>query len=272
MKLLLVGVGYVGLALAKAIQNSAYEIFIATTSPDKVQHFQSLARQVFLLDGSSPQSLKQALDRVDAVVIMVAPGSQGSYEDTYLKTACHIEACLKDRVKPLHIIYLSSTSVYEGQNAEWVNEAMDIAPLSAHTKVLAEAEKIYLKHTSTCIFRLSGIYGPDRTLEKRALNFSGRTLKGTGNEVTNHIHLDDIVRGIVFALERCLLGVYNLSNDAHPTRNELYGELCRKLHLAPPLWDPSQPRRRASAYKVTNQKIKLCGFDFLHPNLNEVFQ
>lgn len=271
MKLLLMGVGYVGLALAKALQGKAYEISIATTSPEKVQDFCLLASCVYLLDSASHQSLKHALDQVEAIVVMVAPAPQSSYEETYLKTALHIEACLKDRVKPLHIIYLSSTSVYEGHDTEWVDETLKISPLSSHTQVLAEAEKIYLKHPSTCIFRLSGIYGPERTLEKRALNFSGRLVKGTGNEVTNHIHLDDIVRAILFALERHLIGVYNLTSDAHPTRDELYRRLCHKLQLEPPRWDPTQPRRRASAYKVANQKIKLSGFNFQHPNLNEVF-
>lgn len=267
MKLLLMGVGYVGLALAKTLENSSHEIYIVTTSPHKIELFSTLAHKVFLLEHGSDESLKKALDEVDALVVMVAPGVNKSYEDTYLKTASRIQASLKERSKSLHLIYLSSTSVYEGQNTEWVDETTNLAPVSQNTKILAEAETIYLKHPTTCILRLSGIYGPDRTLEARAKSLSGRLVKGTGNEVTNHIHLDDIVRGILFALEHRLKGVYNLTNESHPTRNELYGRLCEKLNLPPPLWDPSQPSERASSYKVANQKIKSYGFEFKHPNL-----
>jgi hypothetical protein len=104
---------------------------------------------------------------------------------------------------------------------------------------------------------MGGIYGPGREIETRALKLIGKQMPGNGEEYTNHIHLEDIVRALEFCLERKLKGVYHLVNDAHPSRKELYGK--------GPIWSS---KNTGLGYRVSNQKIKEAGFVFSHPELS----
>jgi nucleoside-diphosphate-sugar epimerase len=260
MKLLLIGAGYVGMQLLKAISNQK-QVTVTTTQPNKASILKSFAQDVLVLKEDNKE-LEGALMRAQGIVILVAPNKGSNYQTTYLDTARFVTRVLKQKQQATPLVYTSSTSVYEGHNGE-VNEESLIHPQSENGKILAATEKCYLEFPSSCVLRLGGIYGPDRTMAKRAEYFSGQTMQSAGLEYTNHIHLDDIVSAIQFCLNTPLEGIYNLVNDAHPNRKELYDTLCTKLNLPLPIWGTEQK----SSYLVSNEKIKTTGFRFLHPGL-----
>lgn len=268
MKLLVMGAGYVGLNLLKSLQNQPHELFITTTHQDKVPLLKTYGEDVLLLQQDQNDELDAWIDACDGMVVLVAPKSTQSYESAYLHTAKRISAALKERTKPFFLLYTSSTSVCEGVAEEWVTEEMHLSPPSGNGQILLETERLYLNcGADVCILRLGGIYGPYRELIDRARNFSGRELPGTGEEPTNHIHVDDIVGAIIFCIDRRLTGLYQLVNDDHPTRKELYTSLCRSLGLPPPLWNADSLTLRKKGYKVSNKKIRKAGYSFLHPHL-----
>lgn len=267
MKLIIMGSGYVGMSLLASLQQGLHELYITTTQKARVKELEEYGKEVLVLCDENEKIFKQWIDSADAIVIMVAPGAGSSYEDTYLNTAKKITENLRGRTKPFYMIYTSSTSVYEGSENtnNWVREDAILNPESINGKILLEAEKLY--HNApvmTCILRLGGIYGPGRELEDRARRLSGKEMPGDGSEPTNNIHLEDIVRAIHFCLERTLTGTYNLVNDDHPTRKELYQELCTRMNLPSPIWMLTTQRK---GYKVSNEKIKHGGLIFKHPFL-----
>jgi nucleoside-diphosphate-sugar epimerase len=266
MKLLIMGAGYVGMSLIKKLQNPSYELYLTTTQKDKVAHLTPYAKEVILLLDNEREKLEHLIDICEAMVILVAPKNSQNYEATYLTTAKTISKILEGRKKPFYLLYTSSTSVYEGIE-EWAHEEDLLFPRSVNTKILLETEKCYLDaHAQTCILRLGGIYGPGRDLLARAHKLSGKTLEGSGNEPTNHIHLEDIVSGILFCLTHFLTGTYNLVNDAHLSRKLLYDSLCELLKIPSPNWDSRSPKK---SYIVSNDKIKRAGFAFSHSTLEE---
>ena len=262
MKLIVMGAGYVGETLLKHLQGKPHEIFITTTRQERVKDLKAYGQSVLLLHPGENQAIKELIDACDGMIILIAPKNSHTYEETYLTTAKQISSALQGRKKPFYLLYTSSTSVYEGQTS-WVTEDLLLSPPSENGKILLSAEQQYLKaQIKACILRLGGIYGPGRELIDRAKRFSGKEMTGSGNESTNHSHLDDIVKALVFCLENSLAGIYNIVNDDHPTRQELYSELCRSIDIPSPVWntEPSQ-----IGYKVSNEKIKDAGFIFQHP-------
>jgi len=255
------GVGYVGMALLNYYQNSENELYATTTQASKVDIIKPFTANILLLNGSDSHELQQVIDDCDAMVILIAPNKGQNYADTYLKTAKEISELLKDRTKPFHIVYTSSTSVYEGVQDEWASEELVLSPESDNSKILLETEQVLMDCAETCVLRLGGIYGPNREISKRAVYFSGKTVAGNGNEPTNHIHLNDIVSAIDYCLKHRLSGVYNLVNDSHPTRDELYSGLCHSLGLPLPKWDCVAADSKKQ-YKVSNHKIIAAGFSF----------
>lgn len=264
MKLIVMGAGYVGMALLHYLQKQTHEIYITTTSQERVEYLKPFGKQVLVLHpNENNEDFKELIDACDGIIILIAPKNAQSYEETYLNTAKRLSSALKNRSNPFYILYTSSTSVCEGQTNEWVTEEMIPHPKSENAKILLETEQCYLNSgVPTCILRLGGIYGPGRELIDRARRFSGKEMSSTGDEPTNHIHLEDIVSGIAFCLDNSLTGIYHLVNDNHPTRRGLYSNLCEQIHLPPPIWNPSLSQH--SAYKVSNQKIKKAGFVPIH--------
>lgn len=254
--ILVIGAGYVGIPLIKCLREQGFRVNTTTTTPGRIETLKSIADEVVVLDPNHLIPLKSGIDWCDALVVLVAPHKGASYEETYLKTARDIHECIQERNRPLHIVYTGSTSVYEGVDAEWGTEELILSPPSEKGQILLETEKTFLNSGfDTCILRLGGIFGPGRDLSSRTHYFSGKKHESTGEEWTNHIHLEDIIKVIAFVLKNRLTGIYNVVNDDHPTRKELYGETCKKLGIPKPLWnDQSQCLYRG--YKVSNQKIK----------------
>lgn len=271
MKLIIMGAGYVGMELLRRFQSLQHEIYITTTTKERIKDLEAFGRQVLLLEPKDKENkeLNRLIASCDGMIILVAPKTkQHFFEETYINTAKQVVAALKIREKPFYILYTSSISVCEGVPTDWVTEEMPLNPQSENAKLLLETERILLNSDAdVCILRLGGIYGPGRELINRAKRFSGKRMESSGNEPTNHIHLEEIVAGILFCLNNSLKGIYNLVNDHHPTRKELYSKLCKLCELPPPLWDQENSVKSAKGYKVSNQKIKDAGFFFTSTTL-----
>ncbi|MCP5507334.1 MAG: SDR family oxidoreductase [Chlamydiales bacterium] len=247
-------------------QRGPHELWATTTTKEKLKALDKIAAEAILLDGSQQDLLTKTLSACDGIIISVAPGKDQSYLNTYLQTAHHIKISLSERTVPFYILYTSSTSVYGDQKGNAVDENTPLNPLTENSRILSETESVYLSCQSAvvdvCIFRLGGIYGPNRELTNRAKWMTGRDLPGSGNFPTNHSHRDDIVKAIDFALEKRLTGIYNIVGDEHPTRQELYVTLCSQQNLPPPKWTGSGPSLHGTNAIVSNAKIKKQGFFF----------
>ena len=189
MKLILMGAGDLGMALLQFLQQGSDEIYVTTTDPNKVATLRNYATDVLLLHPDDNTALRDLIDTRDAMVIIGARKGSQSYEETYLNTAKRIAKSLQHRTKPFHIIYTSSTSVYEGTESEWATEDLPLNPTAENSKILLATEELLLKSANTCILRLGGIHGPKRELESRAHYFSDKELPGSGNKPINHSHL-----------------------------------------------------------------------------------
>ncbi len=251
MKILIVGVGYVGSALLEKLEGE--DIYVTTTHESRLKELEKKAKGVFLLP-------ELPLERFDVVVVLVAPHKGATYEETYLATATKLLCHLK---KPYpYLLYTSSTSVYEG-HVGTVTENTPIHPLSPQGKILKATEELFLSSHNACVLRLGGIYGAGREISKRAMYFSGKKMPTNGNEPTNHVQQRDIVAALLFCIQKQLKGIYNLVNDQHPLKKELYLKICARQDLPLPTWGLEEGK----GYLVSNAKIKKEGFVFEHQEL-----
>jgi nucleoside-diphosphate-sugar epimerase len=274
MKILILGAGYVGSALAGHFLDDSskqHEIITTTTSPEKLERLHAISSKAILLHAAQTDNLTKIIEECDAVAIMVAPKPDVGYIETYKNTALAIERALLNRDRPFYILYTSSTRVYESLNTNNVTEETHLHNLKGDAKTLLEAEEIYLRcqneFVTTCVLRLGGIYGPGRTLQDRARRFSGKNVSVNPNGFTNHIHLDDIINAVSFCIENEFSGLFNLVNDSHPTRKELYDTLCENQNIPLPLWNPDILIPNEIGHKVDNSKIKNAGYQFIQSEL-----
>ncbi|HEY9849067.1 MAG TPA: SDR family oxidoreductase [Leptolyngbyaceae cyanobacterium] len=272
MKVAIVGCGYVGYSVARYWhQELGFFVTATTTTPEKVSQLETIAQKVVVLRGNDSASLKSVLEDRDTVLLSVGAKNANSYEETYLHTAETLVSVLKETPHIQQVIYTGTYSVYGDKNGEWVDESSPLTPANENGHILARTEEVLRsasnQNTKICILRLGGIYGPGRELVKIFDRASGKPRPGNGQDITNWIHLDDIVGAIEFARKHRLEGVYNLVDDAHLTSRELLDRVFTKHNLPNVIWDESQKSNRPYNAKVSNEKIKKAGYQLIHPQM-----
>ncbi|WP_067597149.1 SDR family oxidoreductase [Altererythrobacter ishigakiensis] len=184
-----------------------------------------------------------------------------------------------EALSDLWIGYLSSTGVYGDQQGAWVDESTPTVAGASEGRrnARAEADARWMK-LGARVFRLPGIYGPDRSAFDRVRSGKARRIDIPG-QVFSRVHLDDIVSGVVAAIAtEAPAGAYNLGDDLPASGNAVTEEACRLLGIAPP---PLQTLEEANLSemargfyeenrRVANGKAKrVLGWEPAHPTYKE---
>ena len=167
-------------------------------------------------------------------------------------------------------LYASSSSVYGDCGGEWVDETTAISSHStgdpdryAAERCVAEAG---MKGMPTRICRITGIYGPGRTLKSLLANGKYTLIEGCDPWV-NRIHVDDLVAGFIAAWKNGAPGmVYNMV-DERPHRASEFANLAADLnHLPRPAriseieartrYDAAELRRKLSSKRVRCLRLR----------------
>jgi nucleoside-diphosphate-sugar epimerase len=254
-RIAILGCGWLGYALAKALIDKAYIVYGSSTHKEKLPGLKAAGISPYLLDVSA-EALSLSDDSffdVDICVITIPfrrgldPASQ--YVDQIKQSVSR----LSPRTHTL--IFTSSTAVYSDHNS-WVDESTPLHLDTDRQASLHEVETHILEsHCSNrYVLRLGGLYGPDRELSGF---LKGKTIDKPCRTPVNLIHQKDAVALIEELIKQCpLSGIYNGVSDEHPTREVLYGDSAHFTNFGD------------SPYKlVSNKKIvDVLGFSFSYPN------
>jgi nucleoside-diphosphate-sugar epimerase len=250
-------------------KKKGFYVTATTRNPEKLDALSIAAQKCMILKGNDEEELTPLIANNAVLLMTIAADSPEHYESAYLNTAQILRHLALEMDMPRHLIYTSSTSVYGDHHGQWVDETSELKASSAQAKILIDAEKHYLSLQElgwhVCILRLAEIYGPERELSRRVKQLEGHTLPGSGVHYTNMIHKADCASAIDYAHRHQLEGVYNLADEDHPTRKELYDAVSHKFRLPRVKWDSEHTPLHTGNKRVSNHKIKSEGFVFRHP-------
>ncbi len=130
--------------------------------------------------------------------------------------------------------YLSSSGVYGDARGAWVDESADIG--SGRRKERSDADSQWQKlRRDMHIFRLPGIYGPERSALERMASGKARRID-MPDQVFSRIHVDDIIGAVMAAIDRPHAGVFNIADDEPCSQNEVIAFAAQMLGMdVPPL-------------------------------------
>ncbi len=268
MRIGIIGCGYVGSALARHFVQLDHHLIVTTRQSERVSKLNEIAHEVCLIQDSN--DYLAFLKKLDVLFISVAPDSFNDYYSTYLGTAIQITDLLAECPDLQQIIYTSSTSVYGEHRGEWVDENSVCVPLNENTKILLETEKQLLnqmtRDLNICIFRLGEIIGPNRMIKDRLKSYPDKVYAGDGSQYTNLIHLNEIIQACELAVLKKLSGIYNLCNDYHLSRKELYEKICHRYDLPAVKWNKDLQSPHGGNKRIQNTKLKSLGMTFSDNN------
>ena len=265
MKVLILGLGHAGKAIAKQLTVQGHSVSGTTTTEAKVSELAELVDEVHVLKGSETSKLVAAAEGCDAIIATVAPNVKNTrtkeereqqYHEVLEKSlASAAQAC--DRV-----LFLSSFSVY-GDGGEGDAAITEETPTSNHeepsSKYYQAAERNTLSVAGGCVLRLPDIYGApgDMNFTQRVKMaqdyFGGKAIFGADAPLYS-IHFEDVVSAAVHALNKALVGVFNVCDNGNvpPSNKQVFDTICDREGW-PRLEFLNQikaPNRRISADKL----------------------
>ncbi|WP_345122235.1 NAD(P)-binding domain-containing protein [Hymenobacter antarcticus] len=233
---LILGCGWLGMALAHRLVAAGHRVLGTTTSPENIAGMAAAGIEAHLLQlgtsftASAEALLLRLLTQADVLVLNVPPraAAAGAYP-TLLRPVHRAVATAGTR----HVLFVSSTSVYPTEARE-MREADAISTRDAASDILrAEGHFVprYGQWKSTVV-RLGGLIGPGRAPGRF---LAGRRDLSQGNAPVNLVHLTDVVGVLAAIIKHAVWGhTFNVCAAQHPLRRDFYPAAAQYLKLESP--------------------------------------
>jgi len=236
------GCGWLGLPLARALVATGYPVAGSTTTPTQLLTLRDAGITPYLLSlgadftPTDADTLRTMLTDVDVLVLNVPPRAAAANNyPGLLRPVGSAVASLGVR----HVLFVSSTSVYPDA-ARAMQESDAVSSPDAASDLL-RAEGHFTPRRGqwlSTVVRFGGLIGPDRP--------PGRFLAGRQNlpnaaAPVNLIHLDDCIGLLTSIIREQTWGyTFNACAGHHPSRREFYTAAAHKLGLPAPTFDLTQ--------------------------------
>lgn len=260
MRVLIIGCGYTGRALARRLADAGAEVTGTVRGPEAAGAVRAAGAAPVVLDLGSAladaegrRGLRGLLGGHDSIVFTAGPTRRGDGFADFLPP--FLELLRGSGAHPATFVYVSSTGVYGDRGGAWVDEATpvgdDLGPRGA-LRVTAEAA---LRDAwrgwglPVRILRPAGIYGPGRHVGLRLKAGTCRAIEPddpAGPPLTvNRIHVADLAAALQAALTGGAPGeVYLAADDRPAALREVADYAAGLMGLPPP---PGEPLTAARA-------------------------
>lgn len=272
--ILLAGCGDLGTSLGLLLAKQGWEVWglrrHAANLPSPLHGWSA--------DLQHPHTLQHPPTQFDAVVYTATPDQydEMGYRGAYVDGVRNILTVLQQQSRPFsRFLLVSSTSVYDQNHGEMVDELSPATPSHYSGKTILEGESLVqaLGERGT-IVRFGGIYGPSR------LQLLQSVIQGTAvcydgpPRYTNRVHREDCIHILFHLLQLPSLDPLYLGVDHDPApSHEVLCWMAEQLGVpAPPTLaehEAPQGRRTRSNKRCSNKKLLASGYTFLYPTFRE---
>jgi nucleoside-diphosphate-sugar epimerase len=228
----ILGCGWYGLPLARALVQQGYQVKGSTTTAAKLHTLSEAGIQPYLIDFSADDRLHDpSFFDCDILWISIPPRSRQGEAGAYLNKIQRIaKAAVKQQVKQL--VFISSTGVYGDVNRA-LTEQDALEPETDSGRALLEVETfLQQQNFTTTIIRFGGLLGPGR---EPGRFFAGKANIPNGLAPVNLIHLNDCIGISIAIIKQQAFGLtYNACAPHHPTKVHFYTQAAAKAGLVLP--------------------------------------
>ena len=221
------GLGYVGRPLGHLLASRGWQIRGTTRTPERLAADAAAGWQVYRFADDVPLTdPEEALDGVDAVLSTItAIGGSDPVLDAHGDVLSGFTGWSG---------YVSATSVYPDRPDGFCYEDTPTDPATKRGKARVIAEARWQELLGTELFRAAGIYGPGRSPFDSLRDGTARIIEHRG-QLFNRIHVDDICRVIIAAMNRPRRGrIVNLADEKPAAQGDVVRHAAGLLGVSPP--------------------------------------
>ena len=277
-RVLIYGYGYVARFLSEKIIANGNTVLATTRDPNKINV------QIDKLTLVHPDKVNSKLvdygDEITHLIISVPPNESG---DIFLK---QYKDSLLNMFNLKWIGYLSATNVYGDHNGEYVSEFSSLKGTTSKGINRIKAEGQWTEHSKENnlplhIFRIAGIYGPERNIfERIKLNKFNHIIKN--DQYFSRIYISDLVNILFASMNKPNpINIYNIADDTPSSICDVVDFICQKTSCTIPekisFEDLDKKQQQDSFYsenkRINNRLLKEdLGIILKYPSYREGYE
>ena len=262
------GLGYVGLHLAHQLNLIGWDIVGTSRNPKNITPPEHCNWKIlpFDVDGFK-QEIEAHLLESQIIISTIAPIK---CNDPVLKQYGKILSRFSGWTG-----YISATSIYPGQADGWVDETTTPEPATARGRARWTAEQEWDEATGAEIFRVAGIYGPNRSPFAALREGRSRIIDKPGH-FFNRIHQDDISRIIIAAMTKPRRHrIINLCDNEPAAQADVIRFAAELIGVTPPVpvpFEEADLTPMARTFYISRRRVRSVvrepelGIDLRYPN------
>ena len=254
-RVLIYGYGYVARFLSEKIIANGNTVLATTRDPNKINV------QIDKLTLIHPDKVNSKLvdygDEITHLIVSVPPNESG---DIFLK---QYKDSLLNMSSLKWIGYLSATNVYGDHNGEYVSEFSSLKGTTSKGINRIKAEGQWTEHSKENnlplhIFRIAGIYGPERNIYKRIkLNKFNHIIKN--DQYFSRIYISDLVNILFASMNKPNpINIYNIADDTPSSICDVVDFICQKTSCTIPekiSFEDLDKKQQQDSFYLENKRI-----------------
>ena len=259
MKLTIIGNGYTAQYLAKDALRYGYEVSIIT------RNISNPKKNINYLNFIDTNNVEKKL--INENIISTVPFNEEGFDPVLKKYKKSIS------LNENNIIYYSATSVY---GSGIVDESSKPSPKYKRGITRLSCEKEWIKtNPHTSIFRISGIYGPNRHPMIKYLQGDNKVIVKE-DYISNRIHVEDLSSlTLQFINNKYTEEILNISDQKKVSSYDAIKFVTNKLNLVEPKvvrYDPTKVSEMLKSFYEVNRTVKSniinhkINYKFKHPD------
>lgn len=217
MKLFCFGLGYTAQHLIQKLSPETWQFSGTKRSSTDI-----------IFDGETPMvNAQEHLHDITHLLISIAPN-----ENQIDPVLFHHRKDIINMPNLQWIGYLSTTGVYGDHNGAWVDETTQLVPSETRGKLRLKAEQQWSElGLPLRIFRLGGIYGPNRNQIKAVKAGTARKLLKE-NHTFSRIHVQDIANAIMLSMKSSTQeNIFNIVDDQPSSSADVLDYICDQIDV-----------------------------------------
>jgi nucleoside-diphosphate-sugar epimerase len=228
----IIGCGWLGKALAKALLNENYTVVVTTQSKGKIAGLSAMGvnPELLSLPVESPESIVSSVFNQTTLIIAITPQIRQGRVDYAKKIEQLVTMAELGKVK--RIILLSSSAVYNGLTGT-VSENSKLDLSNEKVSIISAAENAVRKFSNNVVvLRLAGLLGADRHPGKF---LQGKKILSGPQAYINLIHQTDVVGLLMNLLKNpTITGTYNAVSATETSKQHFYQAAAKAKKLPVP--------------------------------------